>query len=170
MFLLILLVCGLLYWGMFSGSGGDEVLKIQTLDVVGELELEVPMQPMGGLDSALHYQELSDTRQEVLDSLIIDEVSTDVALAAYVQQSLNQLKLYGYQIGDEVAKKSILSSVKGELTALLKTYTIVNMQGVRLYMAQYAVELPTKVVLFSYATDVQSHRKAFIRSLDALTF
>ena len=58
------------------------------------------------LDQRATYQEINQDKNAILDSMIIDQFSIEVPLVSYMQQSLNQLRLYGYTISQETTKKS----------------------------------------------------------------
>jgi|UPI00034A344C hypothetical protein len=46
------------------------------------------------LDQRATYQEINQDKNAILDSMIIDQFSIEVPLVSYMQQSLNQLRLY----------------------------------------------------------------------------
>ena len=56
------------------------------------------------LDQRATYQEINQDKNAILDSMIIDQFNIEVPLVSYMQQSLNQLRLYGYTISQETQK------------------------------------------------------------------
>lgn len=118
----------------------------------------------------MSYQEVNQDKSATLDSLIIDEVSSSVPLVSYMQQSLNQLRLYGYQISQETTNKSKIPSGTSTRSAILKSYTITDPRGFELYTAQYAVQMPEKILIISYATPQKRNRSVFIDSLPKINF
>lgn len=163
LFLVFSLLC-------LSGCGSTYQLEIQTLEVSWTLDLKVQMQAVVSEGGTYAYQEVSDQKDQIFDSLLISKQQTQFGLSSYVQQELNRLRMQGYEISQEHTKKSKKLIASQEYPALLKTYRIVNPVGVRLFMAQYAVQKGDNLILLSYASDQESHRKSFITSLNSLTF
>lgn len=130
----------------------------------------MPLQKVSSPAGRLSYQERDADANTVLDSLVIEKVLTELPLGAYVQQSLNQLKLYGYHISEETTKKTQLMVREKQYLTLLKSYTIVNAEGITLYMAQYVVDLGEKLLIISYASDVPKQRKVFLQNIASIVF
>lgn len=167
------------YWGwgmllsmifVLSGCGQSYPLVVQTLDFSWEVDLAVPMQKIPSQVGYLRYQESPAEDSAALDSLLVETVVSELPLWAYVQQSLNRLKLYGYYISEESTKKSEIIINAKPYSTLLKVYKIINAQGVSLYTAQYVIDLERKLLLLSYATDTLKHRKVFIDNLSSIVF
>lgn len=154
----------------FSGCGKTYQLKLQTLEVVWTLDLKVQMQQISSDTTSYVYQEFNDNNSQSLDSLLVSSLQPSLWFVPYIQQELNGLRLQGYEITQEHTKKSKKLIDWNEYPAILKTYRIVNLVGQPLYIAQYAVQRSTNLILLSYASDEESHRKIFIKSLNSLTF
>ena len=135
-------------------------LSIKTLDFSWDAELVPEMRKIKTLDQRTTYQEINQDKNAILDSMIIDQFSIEVPLISYMQQSLNQLRLYGYTISQEPTKKS----------SILKTYSITDPRGLGLYAAQYAIDMQKKVLLISYTSTNKNNRSTFIKSLEKISF
>lgn len=134
------------------------------------MNLNVKMQSVPALNAQYAYQEIPQEKDEALDSFLISSMETQLSLASYMQQELNQLRLQGYQISHEHTKKIKRMIYEEEKITVLKTYRIVNPFGKLLYLAQYGVPRGKGQLFLSYASDKQSNTKAFISSLSALDF
>lgn len=145
-------------------------LAVRSLDFSRDAELIPEMKRTKTLNQRISYQEVNQDKSATLDSLIIDEVSSSVPLVSYMQQSLNQLRLYGYQISQETTNKSEIPSGTSTRSAILKSYTITDPRGFELYTAQYAVQMPEKILIISYATPQKRNRSVFIDSLPKINF
>lgn len=99
---------GILFFacGILAGCGGGQTLQLNSSFVKGDLDLKVQMQLLPSSDGALNYQQVTEENVGRLDSLLIRTEVSDLALPAFVQQELNQLRLNGYEIADEHTKKS----------------------------------------------------------------
>lgn len=160
----------LLSFGLVACSTRQE-LPLSSPYLSGNLSLVPKMELKSTQDQILYQEEVTQSGQ-VLDSFIIDQERLETSLVAYVQQSFNQLRLAWYQISDEVTQKKSLKSWSSSQTlpAILKTFRIVNIFGVKLYAAQYYVDFTDRVQILSYTTDKLANRKAFIESVSQLSF
>lgn len=160
----------ILAFGLAACSSKHE-LSLVSPYLSGSIAL-VPKMELKSSQEKIVYQEENAGTGQILDSLIIDQEELDVPLVAYVQQNFNQLRLAGYQISEEVTEKKKLKSWLSDqdLPWILKTYRIVNMLGVKLYAAQYYVDLSDRVLIVSYLSDMLANRKAFIESVSQLSF
>ena len=122
------------------------------------------------LDQRATYQEINQDKNAILDSMIIDQFSIEVPLVSYMQQSLNQLRLYGYTISQETTKKSSIQTSGSHYPTILKTYSVTDPRGLGLYAAQYAIDMQEKVLLISYTSTNKSNRSTFIKSLEKISF
>jgi len=122
------------------------------------------------LDQRATYQEINQDKNAILDSMIIDQFNIEVPLVSYMQQSLNQLRLYGYTISQETTKKSSIQTSSSHHPTILKTYSITDPRGLGLYAAQYAIDMQEKVLLISYTSTNKSNRSTFIQSLEKISF
>ena len=145
-------------------------LAVRSLDFSRDAELIPEMKRTKTLNQRISYQENNQDKSATLDSLIIDEVSSSVPLVSYMQQSLNQLRLYGYLISQETTNKSEIPSGTSTRSAILKSYTITDPRGFELYTAQYAVQMPERILIISYATPQKRNRSVFIDSLSKINF
>ena len=102
--------------------------------------------------------------------MIIDQFNIEVPLVSYMQQSLNQLRLYGYTISQETTKKSSIQTSSSHHPTVLKTYSITDPRGLGLYAAQYAIDMQEKVLLISYTSTNKNNRSTFIKSLEKISF
>ena len=154
-----------------AACSSRQELRLTDVNLSGSLSLIPKMQLKSSQEQTI-YQEINEGTGQILDSLIIQKERLDLPLVAYVQQSFNQLRLAGYQISEELAqKKSLKSWLNSEkFPAILKTYRIVNMLGVKLYAAQYYVDFVDRVLIISYTSDKSPNIKAFIQSVDQLSF
>ena len=145
-------------------------LAVRSLDFSRDAELIPEMKRTKTLNQRISYQEVNQDKSATLDSLIIDEVSSSVPLVSYMQQSLNQLRLYGCQISQETTKKSSIQTSGSHYPTILKTYSITDPRGLGLYAAQYAIDMQEKVLLISYTSTNKSNRSTFIKSLEKISF
>lgn len=145
-------------------------LSIKTLDFSWEAELVPEMRRIKTLDQRATYQEINQDKNAILDSMIIDQFSIEVPLVSYMQQSLNQLRLYGYTISQETTKKSGIQTSSSRYSTILKTYSITDPRGLGLYAAQYAIDMQGKVLLISYTSTNKNNRSTFIKSLEKISF
>ena len=154
-----------------AACSSRQELRLTDANLSGSLSLIPKMQLKASQEQTI-YQEINEGTGQILDSLIIQKERLDLPLVAYVQQSFNQLRLAGYQISEELTqKKSLKSWLNSEkFPAILKTYRIVNMLGVKLYAAQYYVDFVDRVLIISYTSDKSPNIKAFIQSVDQLSF
>ena len=154
-----------------AACSSRQELRLTDANLSGSLSLIPKMQLKASQEQTI-YQEINEGTGQILDSLIIQKERLDLPLVAYVQQSFNQLRLAGYQISEELTqKKSLKSWLNSErFPAILKTYRIVNMLGVKLYAAQYYVDFVDSVLIISYTSDKLPNIKSFIQSVDQLSF
>ena len=145
-------------------------LSIKTLDFSWDAELVPEMRRIKTLDQRTTYQEINQDKNAILDSMIIDQFSIEVPLVSYMQQSLNQLRLYGYTISEETTKKSRIQTPTSRYSTILKTYSITDPRGLALYAAQYAIDMQGKILLISYTSTNKSNRSTFIKSLEKISF
>lgn len=156
---------------VLTACSSRQELRLTDASLSGSLSLVPKMQLKASQDQTI-YQEINEGTGQILDSLIIQRELLELPLVAYVQQNFNQLRLAGYQISEELTEKKKLKSwLNSErLPAILKTYRIVNMLGVKLYAAQYYVDFVDRVLIISYTSDKLPNVKAFIQSVDQLSF
>ncbi len=145
-------------------------LSIKTLDFSWEAELVPEMRRIKTLDQRATYQEINQDKNAILDSMIIDQFSIEVPLVSYMQQSLNQLRLYWYTISQETTKKSGIQTPTSRYSTILKTYSITDPRGLGLYAAQYAIDMEGKILLISYTSTNKRNRSTFIQSLEKISF
>ena len=122
----------------------------------------------------LMFQEVSKNEDDDnLDTLVIatdDELpkTTDASLSAYVQTSINHLKLiWWYDLSKEKSKKTSVGEGSNTYPAILKTYNIISEEA-ELSVAQLFIEKDKSVLMLSYASADSSHTKKFVSELSSL--
>lgn len=102
------------------------------------------------------------------DTLILYKAfNPEVSLSAYVQKSINQLKLQGIKLMKEQTKKTEVWGQSSEISTILKTYNV-QLEQDTLTVAQFFVARGNSVLLLSYASEDEKNTKAFIKQLSSL--
>ncbi len=94
------------FLGFLQGCGGSYSLQMQTPDLNRNPKLAVQMQEVRVDEETVLYQEQGDG---IYDTLILYKAfNPETSLSAYVQKSINQLKIQGTKLTKEQTKKTEL--------------------------------------------------------------
>ncbi len=111
------------------------------------------------------YQEQGDG---IYDTLILYKAfNPETSLSAYVQKSINQLKIQGTKLTKEQTKKTELWGQSSKIPAILKTYSV-QLEQDTLAVAQLFITQGNSVLLLSYASEDEKNTKAFVKQLSSL--
>lgn len=164
----ILIICA--FGLLIAGCEKTTVFHTEQEHFSRDARLSVPLQEIPQETTIWNlYQEINETHDKPLDTLIISSDYLSSSLTAYVQQAINELKVKNYTINQEKTKKATLKTTNWSHPTILKQYTITQDKHT-IYIAQYFIAYNQKVMLFSYASTEPSHKKSFIRSLSKIQF